>query len=126
MTEQIRINFEQKLTFEEEKVWDIVKLYHGKENAIKGSKIAEWTGLEYDYVRSVIRHLRNGHKFNIASCGRGYYMPQTIEELFEATKSLRHRGLMVFLTAKNIMKSDQSLEEIFQQTKLEFNGGEAA
>lgn len=117
-SEQIQITFDE-LTHEEQKVWDVVRLYRGKENAIKGSKIAEWTGLEYDYIRSVIAHLINHHGYLIASCSKGYFIPQTSKEIFEATRSLRHRGIMILVRAAKLTKV--SLEEIFRQGRMEFD-----
>jgi hypothetical protein len=116
MTEQIEINFE--LTKEEQMVWEIVSQHKGKENAILGSVIAQIIGIEYDRVREIISHLIRKHDCLIASYSRGYYIPVTAEEIAEATKSLRHRGISILLRAAKLQKI--SLEEVFHQGRLEF------
>jgi len=120
MTEQIEIDFE--LTKEERMVWEIVRQHRGRENAILGPVIAQMTGLKYDEVRHIISHLVNEHGCFIASCSRGYYIPVTAEESEQATKSLRHRGIMILMRAARLQK--KSLEEVFGQGKLEYENAQ--
>jgi hypothetical protein len=115
---QAQFNFE-KLTYEEEKVWEILRFYRGKDNAVKGAQIAEWTELEYDFVRAIIRHLVNSHDFFIASCAKGYFIPLTPEENETSNKSLRRRGIRILMRAAKQQKN--SLEDIFNQARMEFN-----
>lgn len=107
-----------ELTFEEERIWEAIRLYRGRDNAVTGKQIAEWTGLEYDFIRSVISHLVNDHNYLIASNSKGYYVPETAEEIFEATKSLRRRGISILVRAARLQKT--SLEDIFQQARMEY------
>ena len=97
---------------------NILQTCKGKDFSILGAKIASLTGITYDEVRAVISHLVNEHHCLIASYSRGYYVPVTAEEVDAATKSLRHRGIMILMRAARLQK--QSLEDIFQQGKLEF------
>jgi len=106
------------LTKKERVVWEIVKAHRGRENAIIGPVIAQLTGLKYDEVRHIISHLVNERHCLIASCSRGYYIPITPEEIDHATKSLRHRGIMILMRAARLQR--KSLEEVFGQGKLEF------
>ena len=99
-------------------MWEILRSHKGKDAAILGHTIAAMTGIKYDEVRAVIAHLVNEHQCLIASCGRGYYVPVTEEEIASATRSLRHRGIMILMRASRLQKS--SLEDIFMQAKMEF------
>ena len=117
MTNQIQMTFE-KLTFEEELVWEAIRPHRGKGYPILGPRISEITTIDYDRVRQTIAHLINSHGYLIASNSKGYYVPQTSEEIFEATKSLRHRGISILVRAAKLSKI--SLEDIFQQARMEF------
>jgi len=106
------------MTFEEERIFEIIWPCRGKDSAVTGRQIAEWTGLEYDFIRSVISHLVNDHNYLIASGGRGYFVPETAEEIFEATRSLRRRGISILVRAARLQRT--SLEDIFNQARMEF------
>lgn len=108
------------MTFEENRRWEILRVYRGKDNAVTGKQIAEWTELEYDFIRSVISHLVNDHHFLIASNSKGYYVPETAEEIFEATRSLRRRGISILVRAARLQRT--SVEEVFHQGVLEEEG----
>lgn len=110
------MNYE--LTFEEQRIWDVIRLHRGKDNAVTGKRIAEWTGMEYDFIRSVIAHLVTSHNYLIASNSKGYFIPETFNEVFTATKSLRHRGISILVRASKLQRT--SLEDIFNQSVLEF------
>lgn len=68
-------------------------------------------------MRALISHLVTDHGKLIASCGRGFYVPQTPEEIVEATASLRHRGIMILVRASRLQQS--SLEDVFGQAVME-------
>lgn len=119
MTEQLGINF--NLTHEEQAVWNIIRYRRGKPDAVLGTVIAEITGIYYDRVRAIIADLINKHYLMIASNSKGYYVPVTPDEISEATRSLRHRAIMILVRASRLQKI--SLEEIFHQARMEF--GEA-
>lgn len=125
---QIRLDFNgppcgelgrTSLTDEERRVWRSVSDRAGRGAAILGPRIAEQTALDYVTVRSVIAHLVNDHGMLIASCSRGYYVPETPEEILSATKSLRHRAIMILLRASRLQKT--SLESVFHQGRLELS-----
>lgn len=121
MEKQLAIDFTDRkapiLTDEERRVVALVSFRMGKDCAILGAGIAEAAGIDYTTVRAIIAHLVNNHGCLIASCARGYYTPQTDEEITEATRSLRHRGIMILMRAARLQKS--SLEDIYHQAKLE-------
>jgi len=71
-------------------------------------------------MRAVISHLRRQHGKLIGSNAHGYYVPVTKEELYEVTKSLRHRGIMILVLASKLIGN--SLEEVFHQGRIEFSG----
>ncbi|MEW5745260.1 MAG: hypothetical protein AB1805_07490 [Nitrospirota bacterium] len=114
MMEQAAFDFD--LTGEERMI--LAALREGKENAILGDEIVKLTGIGYDRVRQVISHLVNEHFYLIASYSRGYYIPTSAEEVSETTRSLRHRGISILVRAAKLQK--KSVEEIFNQSKLEF------
>lgn len=97
-------------------------LQRGKQNAIKEKMLVFATGLHGVEVREKIRHLIMEHSVLIASCTRGFFIAETLDEIQAATKSLRHRGIMILMRAAKLQKI--SLEEIFHQARLEFTGGE--
>jgi hypothetical protein len=107
------------LTDEERRVWRSVSERAGRERAILGPRLAEMTGLDYVSIREIIAHLVNDHGMLIASCSRGYFVPETPEEITTATKSLRHRAIMILLRASRLQKT--SLEAVFHQGRLELN-----
>lgn len=94
--------------------------HRGKGAAVLGRDMAQVTGIEYNKLRAVIAHLVNDHGVLIVSCGRGYYIPVTPEEIVEATRSLRHRGIAILVRAAALQKT--SVEEIFRQSRIEFEG----
>lgn len=121
MTQQTQITLdfsEPRMTAEEKLVWSVIDHHHGKETAVLGPRIAELTGLHYNTVRAVIAGLINHHGKLVASCSHGYYVPVLPEEIAEATRSLRHRAIMILLRASRLQKA--SLEEIFAQSVMEF------
>jgi hypothetical protein len=126
MTEQMRIDYTHpsspldrgEITYEEEMVWEAIRPHRGKGYPILGPRISEITKIDYDRVRQTIAHLINSHGYLIASNSKGYYVPQTSEEIFEATKSLRHRALSILWRASRLQKT--SLVEVFNQSLLEF------
>ncbi len=121
MMDQTQMNFDRvdeiNLTSDEARVWEILRHRRGKDACLLGPTIAERTGIQYTEVRSIISHLVNDHGKLIASCGRGYYIPQTPEEISQATRSLRHRGIMILLRASRLQKL--SIDEVYGQGKLE-------
>lgn len=128
MTEQCQIDFKTHpcapldrgdLTNDER---DIISLLHkGRENAIGVKALANTTRLQEVEVRAIIRHLIMEHGFLIASAvsaPAGFYIAETIEEISQATKSLRHRGIAILMRAAKLQKI--SLEELFHQSRIEF------
>jgi hypothetical protein len=114
--QQATLNFD--LTNEEAAVLGIIEKHRGKGSAILGKAIGSITGIEYDRLRAVISHLVNDHGYLIASNSKGYYVPVTADEISEATRSLRHRAIMILVRASRLQKI--SLEEIFHQARMEF------
>lgn len=121
MSDQLPIDFSDRkakiLTVDELKVWSVLETRRGRDQAMLGPAIAETTGSDYDTVRAIVSHLVNHHGYLIASCSRGYYVPVTPEEVTAATRSLRHRGIMILMRAAKLQKS--SIEEVFGQARLE-------
>lgn len=116
MPDQLQIGFD--FTAEESHVLTAISLHRGRSNAVIGDILAEFTGIEYKRLREVISHLINHYGCLIASCPRGYFIPLTPAEISEATRSLRHRGIMILVRASKLQKA--SIEAIFHQARMEF------
>ncbi len=110
--------FDFDLTDEESLVLQALGQHKGKGAAILGRDITITTNIEYDRLRAVISHLVNEHGYLIASNSKGYYVPVTAEEISEATRSLRHRGISILVRAARLQKT--SVEDIFNQSRMEF------
>lgn len=94
-------------------------IQRGKANAIKEKVLSAATGLQGVEVRETIRHLIMEHGVLIASCSHGFFIAETAEEITEATRSLRHRGIMILMRAAKLQKI--AIEDVFGQAVLEFN-----
>ncbi len=116
MSDQLQIGFE--LTGEESRVLAAISGRRSRGNTVTGEVLSALTGIDYKRLREVIAHLINHHGCLIASCTRGYFIPVTPEEISEATRSLRHRGIMILVRASKLQKA--SLEDIFNQARIEF------
>ena len=116
MPDQLQIGFD--FTTEESLVLAAISSHRGRDKAVVGEILAALTGIDYKRVREVIAHLINHHGCLIASCPRGYFIPVTPAEISEATRSLRHRGIMILVRASKLQKA--SLEDIFNQARIEF------
>ncbi|GER92668.1 hypothetical protein A45J_0386 [hot springs metagenome] len=121
MDEQIQIDFDpqQGLTHEESHILRLIQ--RGRANALSVRLLASMTGLKDVEVRQIVRHLIMEHGVLIASSVSkpvGFYIAETPEEIAEATRSLRHRGIMILMRAAKLQKI--SLEEIFNQSRMEY------
>lgn len=96
----------------------ILDAHRGKPCAIKGKDISDAMCIKYDAVRALIAHMVNVRHLLIASCGRGYYIPVTPDEVAEATKSLRHRGISILVRAARLQR--KAVEDVFNQSRIEF------
>ena len=93
-------------------------LQRGGKNAVKEKALAAATGLQGVEVRATIRHLIMEHGVLIASSGAGFFIAETEDEIKTATRSLRHRGIMILMRAAKLQKI--SVEEIFHQARFEY------
>jgi ABC-type ATPase involved in cell division len=118
MTTQLNINFDAELTREETQVLSL--LQRGRENARSVRFLAAVVGVSEVRLREIVRHIIMDHDILIASSvgnPPGFFFPETEEEVMQATKSLRRRGIKVLMRAAKLQKL--SLEEIFHQARLE-------
>src|SRR5574341_582036 len=113
---QIALDFSApELTAEELLVWDVMRTRRGKAAAILGPEIEARTGIRYKQVQKIINTLRCHHQKLIGSGTFGYYIPETDQEVKDATYYLRHRAIMALVTASKIQRT--SIEEIFHQAR---------
>lgn len=120
MPEQGQLNLDgPTFTAEQQAVWNCIRDRRGRGNEILGTEISRITGIDYTRVRAVIAELINHKGRNIGSNSRGYYVPVTPDEIREATRSLRHRGIMILWRASKL--TGNSLEEVFHQGRIEFD-----
>lgn len=113
-----QLAFDMTLSQEESRVWDVIKIRLGADKAILGTEISYWTSLDYDKVREIVSTLVRKHGYVIASSAHGYYVPVTLDEIRAATRSLRHRGIMILVRAAKLEKT--SLLTLLQQSIMEF------
>ena len=72
-------------------------------------------------VRDTVRSLIMARGLLVASAvddPPGFFIAETREEIIAATKSLRHRGIMILARVARLQKS--SLELVFNLGRLEF------
>ncbi|HPL62950.1 MAG TPA: hypothetical protein PK587_04200 [Syntrophales bacterium] len=115
--------FHAEFTREEEAVYSLLRT--GRNNAILVRKIAAETGMSGVAVRKIIRRLIMEHCILIGSAVSdppGYFIPETPDEAIAATKTLRHRGIMILMRAAKLQRC--SIELVFNQARLEFEDTE--
>ena len=103
---------------EEEAVWSVLRMCKGKDLAILGPEIEALTGIRYKQVQRVINDLRCHHGKLIGSGTRGYYLPQTREEIDAVERYIRDRAIMALRTWGALKRL--TAEEIFEQMRIEF------
>ena len=119
--EQAAFDFNFNLTREERAVYGL--LQSGRANALSARNLSERTGLSDREVRQTIRSLVMERGILVASAvddHPGFFIAETPEEIITATRSLRHRGIMILVRVARLQKS--SLELVFNQGKLELEG----
>ncbi len=122
--DQAALDFDFDLMDEERSVYAL--LGHGRANALSSRELSEQTGLSDRQIRDTIRSLIMERGVLIASVVNkpyGFYIPETPDEIINATKRLRHRGIMILVRAARLQKS--SLEAVFHQGRLELEGENA-
>ncbi len=117
--DQITLDFSgPQMTVEEAKVWDVLRDRRGKALAIKGPEIEARTGILYKQVQRIVSTLICHHRKLIGSGTCGYFIPETQDELRQATYYLRHRAIVALVRDSRLRNI--SLEEVFGQAKMEF------
>ena len=100
----------------------IMKLLRpGRDNAISVKALEVETGMGGVEIRQTVRDLIMERGILIGSsvsAPPGYFIPETPDEAITATKSLRHRGIMILMRAARLQRS--SVELVFNQARLEF------
>jgi len=115
--EQASFSFD--LSDEEQAVYSLLRT--GRSRALSAQMLADETGLTNQQVRATVRRLIMVRGMLIASVvddPPGFYIAETREEIITATRSLRHRGIMILVRAARLQKS--SLELVFKLGRLEF------
>jgi len=113
-----QVAFDFELTNEERHVLNLLK--KGRANAVSVRDLAVRTELGGVAVRQIVRRLIMERGVLIASSvgdPPGYFIAETADEILSATKSLRHRGIMILMRAARLQKS--SVELVFNQARLE-------
>ncbi len=86
--------------------------------AILGPEIEELTGIKYKQIQHIISHLVCDHKKLIGSGTMGYYIPETPQEVKDATHYLRHRAIVALYRASEMQRA--SIEDVFGQARMEY------
>jgi hypothetical protein len=112
------LDFNTTMTAEEAAVYCL--LQHGRMTALSARDLADRTGMSDVRVRQTVRSLIMERGILVASAvddPPGFFIAETPEEIITATRSLRHRGIMILVRAARLQKS--SLELVFNQGRLE-------
>lgn len=116
--DQAAFDFDLQLTNEERAVYGLLR--HGRARALPARDLAAKTGLSDVQVRQTVRNLIMERGLLVASAvddPPGFFIAETADEVIHATRSLRHRGIMILVRAARLQKS--SLELVFNQGRLE-------
>ena len=116
--DQAAFDFGLNLTDEERAVYSL--LQHGRACATSVREIAGRTGIGDVKVRQTVRSLIMERGILVASATDdppGFFIAETPDEIIDATRSLRRRGIMILVRAARLQKS--SLELVFDQGRLE-------
>lgn len=116
--DQAAFDFNLELTAEEAAVYCL--LPYGRARALSARNLSERTGLSDVQVRQTIRSLIIERGILVASAvddPPGFFIAETPDEIITATRSLRHRGIMILVRAARLQKA--SLEMVFNQGRLE-------
>lgn len=119
--DQAAFDFNLELTAEEAAVYCLLR--DGRARALSARDLADRTGLSDVRVRQTVRSLIMERGLLVASATDdppGFFIAETPDEIIMATKSLRHRGIMILVRAARLQKS--SLELVFNQGRLELEG----
>ena len=81
----------------------------GKANAKRQNDVAEDMGVTPAAVKHIITEARKAGVL-IASCSRGYYYAETVEEMREFANMLRAQGKTRFDTAKPFLEAINELK----------------
>lgn len=73
-------------------------LSRGQENAITARELAGMLGIESRTVTQLIHSLRV-HGVFICSCDRGYFLPESREDLIEFVETMKSRRHQIWLAA---------------------------
>ena len=96
-------------------------LQSGRANALSVRELSERTGFGPVQIRQTVRRLIMDRGILVASAvddPPGFFIAETADEIITATRSLRHRGIMILVRAARLQKA--SLELVFNQGQLEF------
>jgi hypothetical protein len=116
--DQAAFDFDLKLTDEERAVYGLLR--QGRARALSARDLSLRTGQSDKQIRETVRSLIMERGIVVASAvddPPGFFIAETPEEVINATRSLRHRGIMILVRAARLQKS--SLELVFNQGCLE-------
>lgn len=119
--DQAAFEFDLELSDEERAVYSL--LMRGRARASSARDLAERTGMSDVRIRQTVRSLIMERGLLVASAvddPPGFFIAETPDEIITATKSLRHRGIMILARAARLQKS--SMELVFNQGRLEMEG----
>lgn len=116
--DQAAFDFNTTMTAEEAAVYCC--LMSGRASALSSRDLADRTGMSDVRIRQTVRSLIMERGILVASAvddPPGFFIAETPGEILTATRSLRHRGIMILVRAARLQKS--SLELVFNQGRLE-------
>ncbi len=115
------------LTSLEATILRILETHQGRENTIGRSTLVDQVNAECPLfpvserrIRQIIKHLQSQHGERIGSCGKGYFMTQTAEELEKVCAYYDGYALSSLHVSARLRR--MALPELLGQMKLRLEG----
>lgn len=112
---------------DEIQIWMHIVARQGRAAAISAAELAARTGLSDRAVRKMIKALIEQHNAPIASSPHapaGYYIPESLSEIIEATDSLKGRALSILTRLARLRRV--ALPEVLGQLQMEIERDDTA
>ncbi len=103
---------------EERELWELIKPRTGKESAVSAAELSRNTGIADRRLRDMVKALVEKRGMAICSCPRGYYIPQTPEEIEETLHMLVSWALSAMKRASRLRRS-RKMAQLVGQLEIE-------
>ena len=91
---------------------DLMLDHRGKDNAVHSRVLERRFGISGRVLRSIVRNLRLEEGHPICSCSKGYYYPETQNEIIDTFSSLRASTMSYSKLCEGLLFNKQVLNNI--------------